>query len=148
MCEIAGKVGLIVIGAIAAFGFGLLSFWLQKRWIARWDFHAVVDEQIAKLDSITNGPNKNITNFELEDLFLQDSIPILIQAARRVGRHSRKSERHSLNLVLNEYKAYHAKYRGAKGRALIDIEGGQDFATAVQTKLEKIDKCISNNPVA
>lgn len=148
MCDTAVNIGLIVIGAIAAFGFGLLSFWLQRLWVARDAFHLVVEEQIAKLEIITKDESKPIETSKVEDAFVKESIPVLIAASRRVKRHIGDEAWRHLDAALEDYRDYQAKYRGIEGRCKIDLEHKPGFSESVHAKLEKIDECVTDNPVA
>jgi uncharacterized alpha-E superfamily protein len=150
MCEFIKYAGGIIFGAAVGCGFGLGSFWLQRRWIARGDFHAAIDDQIAKLDAIdrTNNLSKPLQTAAVEDLFLEESIPILITAARRVRRHISAEEWQNLQTALEEYKTYQKEHKGIDGRCLMAVKGDPTFSQALHAHLEKIDRCISNNPIA
>jgi hypothetical protein len=150
MCHTSVSILLIVIGAIAAFGFGLLSFWLQRNWAVRDAFHLTVAEQIAKLDEIDRIYDKARPDHfsKMEDLFVAESIPVLMAAARRAKRHIRVEERSSLYASLEAYKKYQAENKGIDARCKIDIAKAPKFSEAVHKHLETIDECITNNPVA
>jgi hypothetical protein len=151
MCDFFKYAGGVVFGAAIGCGFGLLSFWLQRIWTVRDAFHTTVAEQIAKLDEIDrthDAAKLPDATSKAEDLFVADSIPVLMAAARRVSRHIRPEHRSRLYARLADYKEYHAKNKGLTGRCLIAKAGSQTFSGAVHTHLERIDECITNNPVA
>jgi len=149
MCDFFKYAGGIIFGAAVGCGFGLASFWLQRRWIAQGDFHVVIDDLIAKLHNLTRlgDPSKPSVSFQAEDKFLEESIPVLIVAARRVRRHITEEDRRNLDAALADYKEYRTKYHGMTGRCKIALEGQPEFAEAIHAKLEKIDECISNRLV-
>ena len=149
MCDFLKYAGGVIFGAAVGCGFGLASFWLQRRWIAQGDFHVVIDDLIAKLHNITRVSDSTMPSvtYRAEDFFLQESITVLVVAARRVRRHISEDGRNNLDAALADYKAYQAKYRGITGRCKIALEEQSEFAEAIHAKLEKIDECISNRPV-
>ena len=150
MCDIIKTAIGPFLGAAFGCGFGIIGFWLQRRWVARDAFHLVVEEQIAKFQVITRAsdPAKPSLSSKTEDDFVRESIPLLIAASRRVRRHIGENDRRSLDAAMEDYLAYHTKYQAITGRCLISLEGGQDFVEAIKTKLVKSDECVTDNPVA
>jgi hypothetical protein len=149
MCDFFKYAGGVVFGAAIGCGFGLLSFWLQRIWTVRDAFHMTVAERIAKLDEIDRvfDPARPDHFSKMEDLFVAESIPVLMAAARRVSRHIRPKHRSRLYARLEAYKEYHTKNKGLAGRCLIAKASSQTFSEAVHKHLESIDECITNNPV-
>jgi len=145
MCEFIKSTSAVILGAIVAYVFGLLSFRLQRRWIAREVFHTAVEEQIAKIEAIdrTNRLSKSVLAGDNEDLFLEDSVPVLIAASRRVKRHISASEWNRLRTGLDEYKEYQTEYKGVTRKCSDQLKGKPPFSQTLHTYLERIDACIS-----
>jgi hypothetical protein len=93
-------------------------------------------------------PAKPSLTYQAEDAFVRESIPILIAASRRVRRHIGVDARSRLQAALEDYQSYHANYRGIEGRCKIDLEHKPGFSETVHAKLEKLDECVTDNPVA
>jgi hypothetical protein len=102
------------------------------------------------LDAIdrTDDPAKPIRIAEAEDLFVENSIPVLMEAVRKVRRHISAEQSIGLTVALGDYKQYQAKYRGITGRCKIALQEQPDFSKAVHTYLERLDYYVSNRPVA
>jgi hypothetical protein len=135
------------LGAMFGCGFGVIGFWLQRRWTARDAFHLTVQEQIAKLQIITKAedPAKPSLTYKAQDAFLQETIVVLIAASRRVKRHVGTDAVTNLDRALDDLRTYQEKYPGMTGRCLSAIEEVPDFSELILAKLEVIDQMVTDN---
>jgi|SRR5882672_5277147 len=121
----------------------LLASWLGRRRNAKDEYFCVIDEQRAKLEVIdrTNRlapvtePNTN------EDVFFEESIPILISAVRKVQRFLPKRQRHRAGEVLEEYKSYKTKYKGLTRKA-VDARDGNSYSKTLHEFLDKFETSV------
>ena len=144
MLEIIKSSGGFIIGVLVTCVFGLASFWLQRRWLARGEFYTVVAEQLAKLD-VTNfqaNPGTPGRNAAAEDVFLKECLPVILAASRKVRPHITAYESKRLDKILSELKSYHAKANGLTSRCLDQNVGQPAFSIIVNDLLGQLHDSI------
>jgi hypothetical protein len=120
-----------------------------RKQAAREQFHDVMAQRIARIEFIEKSarPDHTLLTLAAEDIFMQESIPMLGLAVHLASRHIRPEDWQALQIALADFEAYQTKYKGETGRCLLANQNQPKLADTVLAKLKKIDACVSSNPV-